>query len=217
MYSFVWNSSALSPRHFQTSACMSSGPGLPPFHSSYSSCLHMECGSSAVECRTRNQVRPGSNPPPPLPAYRFEDWAFSFSPLTPHLTQLYKRVQAIDRCGNVTYLVLACNCCMARMLLGEAELVSEWTGLPSRAKSVTRFERSNGLDTALYKNNLYLFPSLVLANPLHFLVLSLPVILPSLSLSLSLPLSLSLILIFLIHQSLVVFLPYSQYALLVCH
>ena len=37
------------------------------------------------------------------------------------------------------------------MLPGEAELVSELTRLPGRAKSVKRFERSNGLDTALYK------------------------------------------------------------------
>ena len=42
------------------------------------------------------------------------------------------------------------------MLPGEAELVSEWTGLSGRAKSVKCFERSNGLDTALYKNYLYL-------------------------------------------------------------
>ena len=42
------------------------------------------------------------------------------------------------------------------MLPGEAELVSEWTGLPGEAKSVNRFERSNGLDTALYKNYLFL-------------------------------------------------------------
>ena len=31
------------------------------------------------------------------------------------------------------------------------------TGLPGEAKSVKRFERSNGLDTALYKNYLYLY------------------------------------------------------------
>ena len=43
-------------------------------------------GSSVVEHRTRNQASPGSNPL----WYRFEDWAFSFSPLTPLLTQLYK-------------------------------------------------------------------------------------------------------------------------------
>ena len=48
-------------------------------------------------------------------------------------------------------LVVARNCCMARMLPGEAE-VSELSGLPGRAKSVKLFERSNGLDTALYKN-----------------------------------------------------------------
>ena len=53
-------------------------------------------------------------------------------------------------------LVLAHNCCLARMLPGEAELVSELTGLSGRAKSVKRFVRSNGLDTALYKNNLFL-------------------------------------------------------------
>ena len=45
---------------------------------------------------------------------------------------------------------------MARMLLGEAELVSELTRLSGRAKSVKRLERSDGLDTALYKNYLYL-------------------------------------------------------------
>ena len=61
---------------------------------------------------------------------------------------------AIDSGGNVSDLALARNCCMARMLPGEAALVSEWTGLPGRAKSVKRFERSNGLDTALYKNYL---------------------------------------------------------------
>ena len=57
-------------------------------------------------------------------------------------------------------LVVARNCCLARMLPGEAELVStvsEWTGLPGRAKSVQRFERYDGLDSALYKNYLYRF------------------------------------------------------------
>ena len=64
---------------------------------------------------------------------------------------------AIDSGGNVSDLVVARNCCMARMLPGEAELVSEWTGLPGRAKSVKRFEWSNRPDIALYKNYLYLF------------------------------------------------------------
>ena len=57
-------------------------------------------------------------------------------------------------------LVVAHNCCMARMLPGEAELVSEWAGLPGRAKSVKRSERSNGLDTVLrYIKTTYLLPS----------------------------------------------------------
>ena len=49
-------------------------------------------------------------------------------------------------------LALARSCCMARMLPGEAEFLWELTCLPGRAKSVKRFERSDGLDTALYKN-----------------------------------------------------------------
>ena len=40
------------------------------------STIHVERGRSVVECRTRNQVSPGSNPL----CYRFEDWAVSFSP-----------------------------------------------------------------------------------------------------------------------------------------
>ena len=64
---------------------------------------------------------------------------------------------AIDSGGHVSDLVLARNCCLTRMLPGEAELVSEWTGLPGKAKSVKRFERSNGLDTALYKNYLFFY------------------------------------------------------------
>ena len=64
---------------------------------------------------------------------------------------------AIDSGGHVSDLVLARNCCLTRMLPGEAELVSEWTGLPGKATSVKRFERSNGLDTALYKNYLFFF------------------------------------------------------------
>ena len=66
--------------------------------------LHMERGSSAVECRTRNQVSPGSNP--------------SLLP--------FRRL-GIDASvgGNMSDLVVARNCSMARMLPGEAELVLE--------------------------------------------------------------------------------------------
>ena len=56
--------------------------------------------------------------------YRFEDWAFSFSPLTPQLTCLNEYL-AIDSGGNVSGLVFPRNCCMARMLPGETEFVSE--------------------------------------------------------------------------------------------
>ena len=41
---------------------------------------------------------------------------------------------AIDSGGHVSDLALARNCCLTRMLPGEAELVSEWTGLPGRQK-----------------------------------------------------------------------------------
>ena len=71
---------------------------------------------------------------------------------------------AIDSGGNVSDLVVALNWCMARMFPGEAELVSEWTGLSGRAKSITRFERSKRLDTALYKNHLYLLYSVFSNN-----------------------------------------------------
>ena len=80
----------------------------------------MEHGYSVVECRTRNKVSLGSNPL----CYRLEDWEFSFSPLAPQLTQLCKCV-GIDSGGNVSDLVVARNCCMARIIAGEAELVSE--------------------------------------------------------------------------------------------
>ena len=60
-------------------------------------------------------------------------------------------------------LVVARNCCLARMLPGEVELMSEWIGLSGRANSVQRFERSNGLDTALYKNYLFSYCSLRIA------------------------------------------------------
>ena len=44
-------------------------------------------------------------------------------------------------------------------------LVSEWTGLPGEAKNVKRFERSNGLDTALYKSYLYILSKRLTNNP----------------------------------------------------
>ena len=53
-------------------------------------------------------------------------------------------------------LVLARNCCLARMLPGEAENGVGMNRSVRDGKSVKRFERSNGLDTALYKNYLFI-------------------------------------------------------------
>ena len=47
----------------------------------------------------------------------------------PQFTQLNKCL-AIDGGGNVSDLVFACNCYVARMLPREVELVPERTGLP---------------------------------------------------------------------------------------
>ena len=113
-----------------------------------------EPSRSAVECRTRNQVSSDLNPPLLL-FWRLGSFVLS---KMPQFTQLYKWVPGYRQCGgNVTELVFAPNCCLARMLPREAELVSEWTGLSEEEKSVKRFERSNGLETALYKHYLYLF------------------------------------------------------------
>ena len=54
-------------------------------------------------------------------------------------------------------IVLARNCCLARMLPGEAENGVGMNRSVREGKIVKRFERSNGLDTALYKNYLYLY------------------------------------------------------------
>ena len=57
-------------------------------------------------------------------------------------------------------LVVARNCCMARMFPREVGLVSESVGQNEQVcqgrKSVKCFERSNGLDTALYKKTTFL-------------------------------------------------------------
>ena len=107
----------------------------------------VECGSSVVECRTRNRESPDSNPSLLVSKFGY------FRSL--HETPVHSAVEMstwLDIGGNANDLVIARNCCMARMLPGEAELVSEGTGLPGKAKSVKRFERSNGLNTALYKD-----------------------------------------------------------------
>ena len=82
----------------------------------------MERGSSVVECRTRNQVSPGSNPHL-LPFRRLGIFVLSIA--APVTLSCINEYLAIDNGGNVSDLVLARNCCLARMLPGEAELVSE--------------------------------------------------------------------------------------------
>ena len=79
--------------------------------------FHVERSSSVVECRTRNRESPGSNPL----CYRFEVWAFSFTSRRPSRLSCINEYLAIDSGGNVSDLVLARNCCLARMLPGEAE------------------------------------------------------------------------------------------------
>ena len=48
--------------------------------------------------------------------YRFEDWEFSLSPLTPQLTQLYKWVPGYWRWWKCEWVVIARNCGMAKAL-----------------------------------------------------------------------------------------------------
>ena len=107
-------------------------------------------GNSAVERRTRNQVSPGSNPPL-LPFRRLG--IFVLSTIT-QSTQLYKWVPGYRQWWKYEWIVFARNCCVARILpreakLGRNEQVCHGWG-------VKHFERSNGLDTALYKTPLYL-------------------------------------------------------------
>ena len=91
---------------------------------------YVERSSSAVERRTRNRASPGSNPP--LPPFR-RLGIFILS-TTPQFTQLYKWVPGYRQWWTCEWIVVARICCMARMLPGEAELVSEWTGLPGEEK-----------------------------------------------------------------------------------
>ena len=74
-----------------------------------------------VEHRTLNREIRGSNPL----CCCFEDWAFSFSPQGLSSLSCINDYLAIDGGGNVSDLVLARNCCVARMLPREAEFVAE--------------------------------------------------------------------------------------------
>ena len=82
----------------------------------YLTCV--ERSSSVVECRTRNRESPGSNPPL-LPFRRLG--IFRSLHRRPCSLSCINENLAIDSGGNVSDLVLARNCCLARMLPGEAE------------------------------------------------------------------------------------------------
>ena len=128
---------------------------------------YVERSSSVVECRTRNRESPGSNPPL-LPFRRLG--IFRSLHRRPCSLSCINEYLAIDSGGNVSDLVLAHNCCLARLLPGEAEngVRMNSTGLSGKAKSVKRFERSNRLDTALYKNYLFFLPLCVGCKSFHY-------------------------------------------------
>ena len=54
--------------------------------------------------------------------YRFEDWAFHFSPIDALVDSAVNEHLAIDSGGNVSDIVLSRNCCQARMLPGESRV-----------------------------------------------------------------------------------------------
>ena len=68
---------------------------------------------------------------------------------TTQFIQLYKWVPDYRQWWKCEWVVFVRNCCMARMIPREVELVVEWTSLPG-GWSVKRVERSNGLDTVIY-------------------------------------------------------------------
>ena len=87
-------------------------------HSEHKHCICVERSSSVVECRTRNRESPGSNPPL-LPFRRLD--IFRSLHRRPCSLSCINEYLAIDSGGHVSDLVLARNCCLARMLPGEAE------------------------------------------------------------------------------------------------
>ena len=89
-----------------------------------------------VECRTRNQVTPGSNPSL-LPFRRLGISVVSIDAPVDSCRCILNEYLAIDSGGNVIDLVIARTCCTARMLPREAELVSELTGLPGGGQKCT--------------------------------------------------------------------------------
>ena len=92
---------------------------------------------------------PGFESPPLL---LFRIFGFSFSTLTPSWLSCLNEYLAIYNGGNVSDFVFASNCSVARMLPGEANNGVGMYRSVRGEKSVKLSERSNGPDTALYKN-----------------------------------------------------------------
>ena len=74
-----------------------------------------------LECRTLNRETPGSNPF----CYRFEVWVFLFSPRCLSPISCINEYLAIDSGGNVSDLVFARNCSVARIVSREVDLVPD--------------------------------------------------------------------------------------------
>ena len=91
----------------------------------------MDRGSSAVECQTRNQESLGSNPP----SVPFQSLGIFVLSTTPQFTRLY-------------FAWLECF---------PEKLRWCWNEQVCQGVTCKRFERFNGLDTALYKTYLYIF------------------------------------------------------------
>ena len=83
--------------------------------------ISMPCGARWLS----NRESPSSNPL----RCCFEALAFLFSPRRLSSLSCINEYLAIDGGGNVSDLVVARNCSVARMLPREVELVAEWTGL----------------------------------------------------------------------------------------
>ena len=120
----------------------------------------VECGSSAIESRTRSQESPLESPVAIISVL-----ASSFSPWHPSSLSYINEYLVTDSGGNVSDLVVARNCCMARMLPGEAE----FTGMVSSLScSFTSSTFSPSLSLYLWSENV---PHLFFIPLISFLVI----------------------------------------------
>ena len=92
--------------------------------------LPYQCGARQLSVRTPDSQ---SRLDPPF-ATVSKFWQFRSLHWHPGWLSCINECLAVDSGGNVSGLVVARNCCMARMLPGEAELVSEWTGASGEEK-----------------------------------------------------------------------------------